>query len=96
MRIIWGAYAALALVVALFAGTIYWIRPDVGTVVLTTILLGASGTAVGVVLLGASMLGTRALMKEPAFRRPFALASVVAGWLGAAFLGWIAWGFWTR
>ncbi|MBI3628890.1 MAG: hypothetical protein HY217_04805 [Candidatus Rokubacteria bacterium] len=96
MRLIWTAYGALALAVALFAVTIHWIRPHVGVVVLATFLLGAGGTAAGLSLLSGSVLGTHALMQQKTLRRPVAVVTVLVGGLGVSFVGWIAWGFWTH
>jgi hypothetical protein len=95
-RLIWTAYGVLALAIGFFAITIHWIRPDVGAVFLVTILLGACGTAAGFTLLVASMLGTLAMMQQKTLRRTFNVTTVLAGWLGALIVGWIAWGFWTH
>jgi hypothetical protein len=91
-RLIWTAYGVLALAIGFFAITIHWIRPGVGAVFLITILLGACGTAAGLLLLVASMLGTLAMVQQKTMRRTFDMATVLAGWLGALIVCWIAWG----
>lgn len=96
MSLIWAAYGALAVAVALFAVTVRWIRPDIGSVIMATVLLGIAGTVGGAVLLSGSALGTYALMKQETLRRPIAVATVLAGWLGGSVVGWIVWSFWAN
>ena len=96
MALIWAAYGALAASVALFAVTIRWIRPDIGTVLTATVLLGIIGTAGGIALLSGSALGTYALTKHETPRKTIAVATVLAGWLGGSVVGWIVWSFWTH
>lgn len=92
---IWGAYVALALAIALFAFTIT-LRPNVGIVFSATLLLGVAGTAAGLALLCGSVLGIYAVLRQPACRGLGTVFTVLAGLIGATFLGWIAWGFWTN
>jgi hypothetical protein len=94
--LIWGAYGALALAIALFAITINVLRPDVGVVFGATLVLGVAGTAAGLVLLGGGVLGMYAVVRQRACRRPGTVITALAGLIGATFLGWTAWGFWTR
>jgi hypothetical protein len=86
----------LALAIACFAVTIKVLRPDVGVVFAATLLLGVASTTAGLVLLAGSMLGLHAVVRQAAWRRPGTVLTVLAGLIGATFLGWTAWGFWTH
>lgn len=94
--LVWGAYGALAVAIALFAITIKLVRPDVGVVVSATLLLGVAGTVAGVALLSGSVRGIYAVLRQRAYRRLGTVVTLLAGLIGAAFLGWTAWGFWTQ
>ena len=95
MGLVWGAYALLALAIALFAYTANE-RADIGVVYAATVSLGVAGTSACVALLGGSALGIVAMVRQPACRRAACVLTMVTGAIGGALLGWIAWGFWTN
>lgn len=95
MVLIAGGYGLLGAIVAAVRLIASSSRLDVGGVMASTILLGSAGVLAGVALLIGSLLGSYVIITTPPARRiGFALA-VVGGWIGAVFLGWILWGFWT-
>jgi len=93
MWLIWCAYALLALAITLFAFGLDQ-HSDIGTVFGATYLLGVAGTMACLALLGGSALGAYAIVGQPACRRPLCVLTMLAGFMGGTFLGWIAWGFW--
>lgn len=94
--LIWGAYVALGATMAAFAVAVRSPHADVGVVFTATFLLGLVGTAIGVALLSGSVLGLYFMIRQRTARGLGPLLTVVAGAAGAAFLGWIAAGFWTH
>ena len=93
--IVWTAYLALGVAVAVFAYLVQSKRMDIGSTMASVLLLGAVGTAVALALLSGSVIGTTALLRNPATRRLGVIATVVAGWTGGMFLAWLSWSFWT-
>ena len=93
--IVWTAYLALGVAVAVFAYLVQSKRMDIGSTMASVLLLGAVGTAVAVALLSGGLIGTTALVRIPAARRLGSVATVVAGWAGGMFLAWLSWSFWT-
>ena len=89
------AYAALGLLVALFAVTLRQ-RLDIGATYLAVGVLALGGTIAAAGLSAGSVLGTLALVRHPDIRRPLYVLVIVSGWLGALVLGWLAWQFWTH
>jgi len=55
-----------------------------------------AGTALCIAVLGGGALGTYGMVRQVAARRPAGVVTVRAGLTGGAFLGWLAWGFWTN
>jgi hypothetical protein len=94
--IIWTAYVALAVAVAVFSYLVQSKRMDIGSTMASVLLLGAVGVAVTVALSSVSMIGTTALVRNPPARRVGSIATVIAGWAGGVVLAWLAWSFWTR
>jgi hypothetical protein len=95
LSFIGGAYGLLGLVVALFAVNLG--RPvDIGTAYVAVGLLGLGGTVAATALFAGSVLGTLALVRHSDTRRPLYLLAILSGWIGAVFLGWMAWGFWLH
>lgn len=93
--IIWPSLLLLALAVAVFALLVQW-QMDVGSTMMSVLLLGATATTVAILLLGGSVVGTLAVARNPDARSAFALVTIVAGWTGAVLLLWLLWGFWTH
>ena len=94
--IIWSAYFALGVAVAVFAYLVQSQRMDIGSTMASVLLLGATGVAVTIALLGGSAIGTTALLRNPATRRLGSIATVIAGWAGGIVLAWLSWNFWTN
>jgi hypothetical protein len=94
--IIWTAYAALALAVAVFSYLIQSKRMDIGSTMASALLLGVTAVVITVALLSGSVMGTAALARDPAVRRITPKAMVVAGWVGTLVLAWLSWSFWTH
>lgn len=94
--IIWTAYFALGIAVAVFSYLIQSRRMDIGSTMASVLLLGAVGVVVTVALLSGSLIGTTALVRNPPARRVGSMATVAAGWAGGIVLAWLAWNFWTR
>ena len=94
LSVIGVAYAVLALVVLLFAVNLRQ-RVDIGTAYLAAGVLACGGTMAATGLSAGSVLGTLALVRHPATRRPLYVLTILSGWIGALVLGWLAWEFWT-
>jgi hypothetical protein len=95
LSVIGVAYAILGLVVFLFAVSLR--QPgDIGTAYLAVWILAWGGTIAATGLLAGSALGTLALVRHSATRRPLYLLAILGGWIGALVLGWFAWEFWTH
>jgi hypothetical protein len=91
-----GASSALfGLVVVLFALSLRH-PADIGSAYMAVLLFAAAGSIAAVGLLVGSAVGTMALVRDPETRRPLFLLLVLAGWIAALSLGWIAWEFWLH
>jgi uncharacterized membrane protein YeaQ/YmgE (transglycosylase-associated protein family) len=95
-RMIWIAYVALGVAVAVFSYLVQSKHMDIGSTMASVLLLGAVGVAVTTALLSGSLIGTTALVRNPPARRVGSIATVIAGWAGGIVLAWLAWSFWTR
>jgi hypothetical protein len=95
LSVIGVAYAVLALVVLLFAVNLRQ-RVNIGTAYLAAGVLAWGGTIAATGLSPGSVLGTLALVRHPATRRPLYVLTILSGWIGALVLGWLAWEFWTH
>ncbi|HET6796427.1 MAG TPA: hypothetical protein VFH40_04630 [Gemmatimonadales bacterium] len=95
LSVIGVAYAVLALVVLLFAVNLRQ-RVNIGTAYLAAGVLVWGGTIAATGLSAGSVLGTLALVRHPATRRPLYVLTILSGWIGALVLGWLAWEFWTH
>ena len=89
-------YLALVVAVAVFSYLVRSKRMDIGGTMASVLLLGATGVIVAITLLSGSVIGTTVLVREAESRRPLAIVTIVAGWVGAIFLSWISWSFWTH
>ena len=69
---------------------------DIGATMASVLLLGAVGVVTTIALLSGSVIGTTALARNPSARRAGSVATVIAGWAGAAVLAWLSWSFWTH
>ena len=96
MWIIWTAYLALGVAVALFSHLVQSKRMDIGSTMASVLLLGATGVAVTIALLSGSVIGTTALIRNRAARRAGPIATLIAGWAGGIFLAWLSWNFWRN
>ena len=94
--IIWAAYVALAVAVAVFSYLVQSKRMDIGSTMASVLLLGVTGVVITVALLSGSAMGTAALARDPAARRIGPIVTIVAGWVGALVLAWLSWSFWTH
>ena len=95
LSVIGVAYGILGLVVVLFAVSLRQ-RGDIGAAYLAVGILAWGGTIAATGLLAGSALGTLALVRHSATRRPLYLLAILGGWVGALVLGWFAWEFWTH
>jgi hypothetical protein len=86
----------LGVAVAVFSYLVQSKRMDIGSTMASVLLLGATGVVVTIALLSGSVIGTTALVRNPAARRIGSIATVIAGWAGGIFLGWLSWSFWTH
>jgi hypothetical protein len=94
--LIWSGYGTVAVIVAAVRVIASSARMDVGQVMSSVIFLGGVGVlAVALVLVG-SALGTYALIVRGSSGRLVLVLHLLAGWIGAAVLGWILWSFWTN
>src|SRR5918992_18625 len=91
--IIWTAYFVLAVAVAVFSYLVQSKRMDIGATMASVLLLGAVGVVTTIALLSGSVIGTTALARNPSARRACSVATVIAGWAGAAVLAWLSWSF---
>src|SRR5688572_26112812 len=89
-------YLALFVAVAVFSYLVQSKRMDIGGTMASVLLLGATGVIIAITLLSGSVIGTTALVRESESRRPLAIVTIVAGWVGAIVLSWISWSFWTH
>jgi len=96
MWIIWTAYAALGVAIAIFSYLVQSKQMDIGGTMTSVVLLGATGVVVTVALVSGSVIGTTALVRNRATRRVGAIATVIAGWVGGVFFAWLSWNFWTN
>jgi hypothetical protein len=94
--IIWAAYFALAVAVAVFWYLVQSKRMDIGSTMASVLLLGATGVVVTIALLSGSVIGTTALARDPAVRRIGPMVTIAAGWVGAIVLAWLSWSFWMH
>lgn len=94
--IIWTAYFALGVAVAVFAHLVQSKRMDIGSTMASVLVLGAIGVVVTVALLSGSLIGTTALIRHRAARGIGSIATISAGWAGGIFLAWLSWNFWTN
>jgi hypothetical protein len=94
--IIWTAYVAMALAIAVFSYLVQSQRMDIGSTMASVLLLGVTGVVITTALLSGSVVGTAALARDPTLRRLTPIVTLVAGWAGALVLAWLSWGFWTH
>ena len=94
--IIWTAYFALGVAVAVFSYLVQSKRMDIGSTMASVLLLGVVGVVVTVALFSGSLIGTTALARQPQARRVGSIATVIAGWAGSIVLAWLTWNFWRR
>ena len=94
--IIWTAYFALGVAVAVFSYLVQSKRMDIGSTMASVLLLGVVGVVVTVALFSGSLIGATALARNPEARRVGSIVTVIAGWAGGIVLAWLAWNFWTR
>jgi hypothetical protein len=93
-RIIWTAYVAMALAVAVFSFLVQSQRMDIGSTMASVLLLGVTAVVITIALLSGSVMGTAALVRDPALRRLAPIVTLVAGWTGTLVLAWLSWSFW--
>jgi len=93
--IVWTAYCALGVAVAVFSYLVQSQRMDIGSTMASVLILGAVGVAVTIALLSGGVIGTASLVRNPAARRTGSIATVIAGWAGGIVLAWLSWSFWT-
>ena len=89
-------YLALVVAVTVFAYLVQSQRMDIGGTMASVLLLGATGVVIAIMLLSGSVIGSTVLVRDSESRRPLAIVTIVAGWVGAIVLSWILWGFWTN
>jgi hypothetical protein len=94
--IIWTAYVAMALAIAVFSYLVQSQRMDIGSTMASVLLLGVTGVVITIALLSGSVMGTAALARDPAVRRIAPIATAAAGWVGTLVLAWLSWSFWTH
>lgn len=94
--LIWSGYGLVAVIVAAVRMIASSTRMDVGQVMGSVIVLGGVGVLAAALLLVGSALGTYALIVRGSSGRMGLVLHLLAGWIGAAMLGWILWGFWTN
>jgi hypothetical protein len=92
--VVWTTYTLLVVAVAIFAWLVRSKRMDIAETMTSVVLLGGIGGVGAAALLCGAALGTVALAARPEARRPAPLATVLAGWIGAASLIWISVAFW--
>jgi hypothetical protein len=95
LTILGAASALLGLAVVLFALGLEH-PADIGSAYMAVLLFAAAGSVATVGLFVGSVLGTMALVRHPESRRPLFLLVMLAGWIAALSLGWIAWEFWLH
>jgi hypothetical protein len=88
------AYVLLGVLCAVVYSVLQSREIDIGGVTLSVLVLGIGGTVLALALLAGSLIGAYALTSDAGARRMRDVAIVLAGWVGAAVVGWFAWVFW--
>jgi len=96
IRIIWGAYLLLGVLVAAFLFLLEPKRLDIAGVTLALILMGVGSVFIAVALLIGSVVATRVMLYDSSARRTGVVFTVLAGWVGTFLMGWLAWSSWTE